>query len=106
MVPGMALWVRSGYSWGAVVLLLCSLATAWVWLRRPPGRDAWLLLASIVAMGTVWALDFDPAQGSWSNLDRPAKYLLALPCLLYVLAYPRGCAGSGPVSPSAPVARG
>ena len=30
MVPGMALWVRSGYSWGAVVLLLCSLATAWV----------------------------------------------------------------------------
>ena len=56
MVPGMALWVRSGYSWGAVVLLLCSLATAWVWLRRPPGRDAWLLLASIVAMGTVWAL--------------------------------------------------
>lgn len=91
---------------GAVVLLLCSLATAGVWLRRRPGRDAWLLLASIVAMGTVWALDFDPAQGSWSNLDRPAKYLLALPCLLYVLAYPRGCVGSGPVSPSAPVARG
>ncbi|MDD2175855.1 O-antigen ligase family protein [Acidovorax sp. D2M1] len=88
MVPGLALWVRSGYSWGAVVLLLCSLATAGVWLRRRPGRDAWLLFASIVAMGCVWALDFDPAQGSWSNLDRPAKYLLALPCLLYVLAYP------------------
>ena len=64
MVPGLALWVRSGYSWGAVVLLLCSLATAGVWLRRRPGRDAWLLFGSIVAMGTVWAPDFDSAQGS------------------------------------------
>lgn len=88
MVPGMALWVRSGYSWGAAVLLACSLVTAGVWLRRPPGRDAWWLFASVLAMGVVWALDFDPAQGSWSNLDRPAKYLLALPCLFYVLAFP------------------
>ncbi|GKS87108.1 O-antigen ligase family protein [Acidovorax sp. SUPP1855] len=88
MVPGLALWLRSGYSWGAVVLLLCSLATAGVWLRRPPGREAWWLFASIVAMGFVWALDFDPAQGGWSNLDRPSKYLLALPCLFYLLAYP------------------
>ncbi len=88
MVPGLALWMRSGYSWGAAVLLICSFATAGVWLRRPPGRDTWWLFASVLAMGVVWALDFDAGQGSWSDLDRPAKYLLALPCLLYVVAYP------------------
>ncbi|WCM93424.1 O-antigen ligase family protein [Acidovorax sp. NCPPB 2350] len=87
MVPGIALWVRSGYSWGAALLLLASLATATTWLRRPPGRQAWWLFASMALMGAVWGLDFNAAIGI-GTLDRPVKYLLALPCLFYVLAYP------------------
>lgn len=88
MVPGLSLWLRSGYSWGAVILLVCSFASAAVWLRRAPGKDAWWLFVSVLAMGFVWGLDFDPPRGSWSDLDRPAKYLLALPCLLYLMTYP------------------
>ncbi|MDA8455878.1 O-antigen ligase family protein [Acidovorax sp. GBBC 3334] len=87
MVPGIALWVRSGYSWGAALLLLCSLFTAGVWMRRPPGREAWWLFASMVCMGAVWALDFN-AEIGMGTLDRSSKYLLALPCLFYLLAYP------------------
>ncbi len=87
LVPGIALWVRSGYSWGAVLLLLCSFASAGVWLRHPPGREAWWLFASMVCMGAVWALDFN-AEVGMGTLDRPVKYLLALPCLFYVMTYP------------------
>ena len=38
MVPGLALWLPSGYSWGALLLLLCTLASARQWLRQPVAR--------------------------------------------------------------------
>lgn len=88
MVPGLALWLPSGYSWGALLLLLCSAASAGLWLRRPvASSNAWWLAGSIAFMGVVWALDLDGA-GGLRNLDRAAKYFAALPCLFYVLAYP------------------
>ena len=90
MVPGLALWLPSGYSWGAVLLLLCSLATVGTWWRRPAGAartGAWALVAAITLMGLVWALDVDAGHGL-RHLDRASKYLLAVPGLFYLLVYP------------------
>ena len=90
MVPGLALWLPSGYSWGALLLLLCSLTSVATWWRRPlgaAGAGAWALVGAMALMGLVWALDAD-AGGSTRHLDRAAKYLAALPCLFFLLAYP------------------
>ena len=38
MVPGLALWLPSGYSYGAALLLLAALASAPVWWKRPAPR--------------------------------------------------------------------
>ncbi|MBP7607808.1 MAG: O-antigen ligase family protein [Giesbergeria sp.] len=108
MVPGLALWLPSGYSWGAALLLLCSLASAGVWLRRPLARSSWWLLLAMLGMGSLWLLDIG---AGWipREWDKPSKYFLALPCLAYALAFaPRldwlwggvwlGACGSGAVA--------
>ena len=46
MVPGLALCVPSGYSYGAALLLLAALASAPAWWRRPAPRTAWWLTAA------------------------------------------------------------
>ncbi len=86
MVPGLALWLPSGYSWGAALLLLCALASAGVWLHRPLARPSWLLLLAMLGMGSLWLLDM---RDGWLSreFDKPSKYFLALPCLAYALAF-------------------
>ena len=87
MVPGLALWLPSGYSWGALLLLLCTLASAPQWLQQPVARSTWWLMASVLAMLAVSLLDVG-IPWELSRLDKPGKYLLALPCIFYVLAFP------------------
>ena len=79
--------VPSGYSWGALLLLLASLIGARTWWSRPIAPQERWLLASIIAMGTVWLLDASVTDGVRS-LDRATKYFLALPCWLYLLRWP------------------
>ena len=86
MVPGLALWVPSGYSYGAALLLLAALASAPHWWRRPVPPAAWWLVAAFSCMGALWMLDAGAAWG-WGSLDRPVKYLLALPCVLYLMTF-------------------
>lgn len=86
MVPGLALWVPSGYSYGAALLLLATLASAPRWWRRPVPPAAWWLVAAFSCMGALWMLDVGGAWG-WGSLDRPVKYLLALPCVLYLMTF-------------------
>ena len=87
MVPGLALWLPSGYSWGAVLLLLGAAASAPLWLRQPVARPSWWLLACMAAMLGIWLLDVGLPLSA-AKFDRPVKYLLALPCVLYALAFP------------------
>ena len=105
LVPGVALWLPSGYSWGALLLLLVSLASVRSWWGRPWAGSARWLAASFVGMACVWLLDADTAQGLRS-LDRPVKYGLALLCMGSLVAWPPratvlawgvavGAAGSG-----------
>ncbi|XAH24087.1 O-antigen ligase family protein [Xylophilus sp. GW821-FHT01B05] len=88
LVPGVALWLPSGYSYGVVVLLLGALVFAGRWSRslRPLGGAGWLAL-SIVVMGLFWLLDARSGRSDWGGFDRPVKYLLALPCLFFLHAY-------------------
>ena len=87
-VPGMSLWLPSGYSYGATLLLVTALlGIPWWWrVCRVSVQSRWLLL-SIMVMGSVWFIDSFDSAWRWGTLDRPAKYLLALPCLLFLLAF-------------------
>ena len=88
MVPGLALWIPSGYSYGAALLLLTALFGApWWWRECKVSRQSLWLVLSIVVMGFVWLLDSSDGAWRWGALDRPSKYLLALPCLFFLLAY-------------------
>ncbi|MCW8166308.1 O-antigen ligase family protein [Verminephrobacter aporrectodeae subsp. tuberculatae] len=86
MLPGLALWLPSGYSFGAALLLLAALVSVPVWCRRRAPRAACWLAAAFCAMAALWLLDVGVAWG-WGSLDRPAKYLLALPCIFYLMAF-------------------
>lgn len=105
LLPALALWLPSGYSWGAVVLLLASLASLHRWPRHRPDRNTVILALAILAMGLVWVLQSD-GQGSSARWDKFSKYALALPCLFFATAYPPsfkalrmgvvvGCIGAG-----------
>jgi O-antigen ligase len=91
LVPGLALWLPSGYSWGPAWLLLCALLTVNRWwpTARTQLRDwRWAALSIlIVLMALLWWIDTGP-QAGFNNFSAPAKYLLALPCLAFVLAAP------------------
>ena len=88
MVPGLALWLPSGYSYGAALLLLGALFGApWWWRECKVSRQSAWLLASIILMGCVWLLDSTETAWRWGTMDRPSKYLLALPCLFFLLAF-------------------
>lgn len=86
MVPGLALWLPSGYSLGAVLLLLVSLVSAPQWWRVRPSHGARWLAAAYLAMAALWLLDVG-AQWGWGSMDRPAKYLLVLPCVFFLMAF-------------------
>ena len=86
MVPGLALWLPSGYSYGAVLLLLATLASAPLWWNRPAPQAAWWLTAAFSCMAALWMLDVGATWG-WGSMDRPVKYLLALPCIFFLMAF-------------------
>ena len=87
MVPALALWLPSGYSWGALLLLLCALASAPQWLGRPVARSTWWLVASVLCMLAIALLDVG-IPWELGRFDKPGKYLLALPCIFCLQAFP------------------
>lgn len=86
MLPALALCLPSGYSYGAVLLLLAALLSAPLWWRSRAPRAAWALAAVFSAMAALWLLDVGAPWG-WGSMDRPAKYLLALPCIFYLMRF-------------------
>jgi len=88
LLPGVGLWLPSGYSIGAVVLLLAALASAPFWVRRlrPLGAMGWLA-TSVAVMGLLWWVDAEAAHFGLGAYDKPIKYLLALPCILFLRVY-------------------
>ncbi|HRM48883.1 MAG TPA: O-antigen ligase family protein [Alicycliphilus sp.] len=86
LLAALAIWVPSGYSYGAVLLLAGALFYAPRWLRsRPERRTLWLALL-LVCMGCMWFfLSLDRGMGRW---DKGIKWLLGVPCLLFIAAFP------------------
>lgn len=85
MVPGLALWLPSGYSWGALWLLLLALWAAPRWCRRPVRASTWALAGAVAVMALLFVSEAGWSRG-WAGMDRPAKYLAALPCF-FLLAW-------------------
>lgn len=83
-----SLIVPSGYSLGAVMLLLGS---AVLLVKRPSLRLDRRDLAIMVAMAAYAAVGIAEAwwdgQG-WSGVDKPIRFVLAIPAMLLVMAYP------------------
>lgn len=86
LLPALALWVPSGYSYGALVLLLGALCFSPVWLRhRPDGATLGLALL-LVGMGSMWfLLSLDTGFGRW---DKGLKWILGAVVLLFTVAFP------------------
>jgi len=88
LLPGLGLWLPSGYSIGTVVLLIAALASVPFWVRRmrPLGAMGWLA-ASFALMGLLWLVDAESASYGQGSYEKPLKYLLALPCVFFLRVY-------------------
>ena len=65
MVPGLSLALPSGYSYGAVLLLLGALASSPQWLRQPLPRPGWALVALFAAMALLWLAEPSAFLALW-----------------------------------------
>ncbi|MEA2120067.1 O-antigen ligase family protein [Halovibrio sp. HP20-50] len=88
LLSAIALIVPSGYSLGAVMLLLGSV----VLLVKQPTLDLkrqdWLVMAALVAYAAIGILEaWWDGQGT-RGVDKPIRFLLAVPAMLLVMAYP------------------
>lgn len=90
-VPALALWLPSGYSYGAALLALAAVLgyrRYAVWPADPGAR--WLVLA-VALMGALLALDMDTQRAS--SFEMPVKYAIAMACVGYTVKFgpdPRG----------------
>ncbi len=88
LLGAIALVIPSGYSVGAAMLLLGSL----VLLAKRPGltldRQEWAIIAVLLAYAAVSMLEVWWDGQSSRGLDKPSRFLFAIPALLLLLAYP------------------
>ena len=87
LVPALALWLPSGYAWGTALLFTGALLGTPYWWRRPVALETRWLAAAILLMALVWLHGSDWSKGT-SVLNKPVRYLLVLPCLLYLMRFP------------------
>lgn len=88
LFSALALAVNSGYSLGALVLLLASSWLLWKHPRLNLQRRDYLILGTLLLYFALFTANMlyhgDPAR----ELDMPLRALLAVPVLLLLLAYP------------------
>lgn len=84
----LALAVNSGYSFGALTLLLASTFLLWKRPRLNLQRQDYLMLGALLLYFLIFSANMlyhgDPAR----ELDMPLRALLAIPVLLLLIAYP------------------
>lgn len=83
-----ALILPSGYSYGPIMLFLGGLGLLW---KRPaikPEKDDILILSTLAVYSLLFMtqLAFEGVSGRY--YDRPFRFLLAIPALFFVLAFP------------------
>ena len=87
LLPALALSVASGYSYGAVLLLLGALFSLPRWVTVRPDRATVVLALAMLGMALLWFALSDPRE-NWGRFDRSLKFALAVPCLLFIAAFP------------------
>lgn len=108
LVPALGGTVQSGYSYGAVLLLVGALCSAHRWTRGDHSPWTWALALVMACLAVYWYL-LAPPSDFWGRWDRTAKFLLGIACLLFVsrtAPWPRaqfwglvvGCIGVGAVA--------
>ncbi|XUO84692.1 O-antigen ligase family protein [Halomonas sp. KM007] len=88
LLAAIALVVPSGYSLGALLLLLAGLGL--IALRRVPTltRQDGAIMAVLLAYAAITMLEaWLDGQGS-KGFDKPSRFILAIPALFWVLRYP------------------
>lgn len=88
LLCAIALIVPTGYSLGAVMLVLGSV----VLLIKQPAlgvrRQDWLVMAALAAYATVGILEAWWDGQGMRGIDKPIRFLLAVPAMLLIMAYP------------------
>ena len=87
LVPALALWLPSGYGWGTALLIGGALLGAPYWLRWPTTPATRWLAGAVLVMALVWLHGSDWSKGV-AVLNKPVRYLLVVPCLLYLMRFP------------------
>ena len=87
LVPALALWLPSGYAWGTALLFIGAVLGAPYWLRWPVAPATRWLVGAVLVMALVWLHGSDWSKGV-SVLNKPVRYALVLPCLLYLMRFP------------------
>ena len=85
----LCLFIDSGYSYGAGLLLLAGLC--WVWrplVWQSLNKQDWLVIFALVFYCFVWWLSIAINMEGSRELDKPSRFLLAAISLLFLLRYP------------------
>lgn len=86
LLPALALWVPSGYSYAALLLLLGAVCFPSAWLRRKPDASTLGLVLLLLGMGCMaYLMSLDTGVSRW---DKALKWFLGALCLLYITASP------------------
>lgn len=88
LIPALALAVNSGYSYGALTLLLASTYLLWQRPRLNLQRRDYLILGTLLLYFFILTANMLYHADPTRELDMPLRALLAAPVLLLLLAYP------------------
>lgn len=84
----LSLAVTSGYSLGALIMVLASMVLIWKRPRLNLQRRDYLMIATLLGYFCIYTLNMLYHGDQARELDMPSRALLAVPVLLLLLAYP------------------
>lgn len=88
MVLALSLLLPSGYSWGAMLMLFAAFLSIGTWFKAPLATGFRWQIASFLIMCVGWQIDMWLSQQGARGMDKPLKYLLAIPCVCFVARFP------------------
>lgn len=88
LLGAIALVVPSGYSVGAVLLLLGTFALPFIRTNVRFGRQDWWVIGALAFYALVGLFEAWSDEQGLRGVDKPLRFLLVIPVLALILAYP------------------